>query len=149
MPQITRLTYCQDRWKAVTMAHSSPPLDPSRRPPLRSLEIVCVVARSGSLTAAAETLGMTHGSASRHLKAVETWLGLRLFDRHGRGLRITEEGQRFLNQIERGLGTIESAADRWHLRRGPDLVRVSVTPTFARLWLLRRVRVTSNAAPRR
>jgi DNA-binding transcriptional LysR family regulator len=109
MTQIARLTYCLDGWKAVTMAHSSTPLDPSRRPPLRSLEIVCVVARSGSLTAAAETLGMTHGSASRHLKAVETWLGLRLFDRHGRGLRITEEGQRFLNQIERGLETIERA----------------------------------------
>lgn len=130
------------------MAHSSPPADPAGRPPLRSLEIVCAVARSGSLTAAAETVGITHGAASRHVKAVEAWLGFRLFDRHGRGVRLTEDGQRFLTQVERGFLTIESAADRWRLRRGAEVVRVSVTPTFARYWLLRRVRALEAGSPK-
>jgi DNA-binding transcriptional LysR family regulator len=45
------------------------------------------------------------------------------------------------------LKRLRGQADRWHLRRGPDLVRVSVTPTFARLWLLRRVRDLERGSP--
>ena len=123
------------------MDHNSP------RPPLRSLEVTVAVSLHGSLTGAAEALGLTHGAASRHVKATEDWLGLRLFDRHGRGMRPTDDGARFLRQVERGLGAIEAAADRWHRRRGRHVVRIGVTPTFAELWLLERIPALEAGEP--
>ena len=123
------------------MDHNSP------RPPLRSLEVTVAVSLHGSLTGAAEALGLTHGAASRHVKATEDWLGLRLFERHGRGMRPTDDGARFLRQVERGLGAIEAAADRWHRRRGRHVVRIGVTPTFAELWLLERIPALEAGEP--
>ncbi len=130
------------------MAHSSSEVRPAQRPPLRSLEIVCAVAHCGSLSGAAKQLGMTHGAASRHVKAIENWLGVKLFDRHGRGVRPTAEGLRFLNQVETGLDVIEAAAERWRARRGSSVVRVGVTPTFAKLWLLEKLPRLEEGAPK-
>lgn len=72
----------------------------SGRPPLVALDTVRVVARAGSLTEAATELGLTHGTVSRRLASVESWLGQTLFERHARGVRPTPEGQRFLVRIE-------------------------------------------------
>ena len=125
------------------MAHITPPL----RPPLRSLEIAVVVSQCGSLTGAAEALGLTHGAVSRQVKALEAVLGLRLFDRHGRGVRPTVEGQRYLNSVARSLDAIDSASERWYQRRGRHVVRVGVTPTFAYLWLLRNIPALQEGEP--
>ena len=96
-----------------------------------------MVARCGSFSAAAIELGTTHGSVSRRVAALEAWLGLRLFDRHGRGVRATSDGQRFLSRIDEGLGLIDDAAYRWRSRRGSDVVRLSVGGAFAQLFLLK------------
>lgn len=122
------------------MVHGLHPTEPPPRPPLRSLEVAVAVARSGSLTAAAAALGMTHGAVSRHVRTVEEWVNLRLFERHGRGVSPTQEGHVFFNQVERGFALIDQAADRWQRRRGRDVVRLATTPTFAKFWLLPRLR---------
>ena len=106
-----------------------------------------MVARCGSLTAAATTLGLTHGAVSRHVKALESWINLRLFDRHARGVVPTTEGRIFFREVEKGFGIIDQAADRWQQQRGRDVVRVSATPTFARYWLLPRLRRLEGEHP--
>ena len=116
-------------------------------PPLASLDAVRTVARHGSLTAAAGSLGLTAGALSRRVAAVEAWLGVALFERHGRGMRPTPDGQRFLSRIEEAFSLIEAAADPWRGRRGPDVVRISVVPSFARLWLLDRLAGLEAGAP--
>ena len=93
------------------------------------------VARIGSLSGAAEELGLTPGALSRRVSSVETWLGTSLFERHGRGMRLSANGQIFMARIEDGFTLIEAAADPWRSRRGPDVVRLSVVPSFARFWL--------------
>jgi LysR family glycine cleavage system transcriptional activator len=118
---------------------SDTPPDPLSHPPLASLEAVRVVARHASLTMAAGALGLTAGALSRRVAAVEAWLGTALFERHGRGMRPTPDGQRFLSRIEEAFALIEAAADPWRGRRGPDVVRISVVPSFARFWLLDRL----------
>ncbi len=65
---------------------------PAPRPPLASLETVCTVAREGSFLAAADVSGVTHGAISRRVAAVENWLGMALFERHARGVRLTPDG---------------------------------------------------------
>ncbi|MBD8492140.1 LysR family transcriptional regulator [Pseudomonas syringae] len=63
-------------------------------PPLNALRAFEAVARLGSVSQAAEQLHVTHGAVSRQLKALEVHLGLRLFDKDGRGLKLTDAGNR-------------------------------------------------------
>lgn len=105
------------------------------------------VSRHGSLTAAATALGVTAGALSRRVAAVESWLGTTLFERHGRGMRLTPDGQRFMMRIEEAFSLIEAAADPWRRKRGPDVVRISVVPSFARFWLLDRLDALERGWP--
>lgn len=112
---------------------------PNARPPLANLETICTVAREGSFSAAAVSSGITHGAISRRVGAVENWLGVPLFERHGRGVRLTPDGQRFVGRVEQAFGMIDSAADQWHAHRGARVVKLSVVPSFAQLWLFKRL----------
>lgn len=122
-------------------------IDLPARPPLASLETVCLVARHGSLSAAAVASGVTHGAISRRVAAVENWLGCALFERHGRGVNLTPDGQRFLGRIEQAFDIIDSAADQWHKTRKVQSVRMSVASSFAKLWLLPRLAVLQGGDP--
>lgn len=108
-------------------------------PPLEGLTAVVAAYRTGSFTAAAESLDITHGAVSRRVQTVERWLGTPLFERHGRGVRPTPAARRFVAQVEQALGAIRDSADRWRPRRELPTVRISVVPSFARLWLMPRL----------
>jgi LysR family transcriptional regulator, glycine cleavage system transcriptional activator len=128
------LTYAHDRRSDVCMTHSVPSL-----PPLEGLQAVLVAAREGSFSIAADTLGVTHGAISRRIATVEAWLGTAVFERHGRGVRLTPAGQRFARQIEQALDIIERTSERWRPPHGRATVRLSVVPSFAKLWMLSRL----------
>ena len=116
-------------------------------PPLDGLTAVLAAIRSGSFTAAADELGLTHGAVSRRIQAVERWLGTPLFERHARGVRATPAGQRFARQVEQALATISQSAEHWRPRRELETVRISVVPSFAKLWLLPRLRALQGSPP--
>jgi DNA-binding transcriptional LysR family regulator len=61
-------------------------------PPLNALRAFEATARLQSVTRAAEELHVTHGAVSRQLRVLEEALGLRLFNRQGRGLGLTPAG---------------------------------------------------------
>ncbi|WP_245639650.1 LysR substrate-binding domain-containing protein [Paraburkholderia heleia] len=109
------------------------------RPPLANLETVCLVAHAGSFSAAATASGITHGAISRRIAAVENWLGVPLFERHGRGVMLTPDGQRFVGQVVQAFDIIDGAADQWRTRQNARLVRMSVVSSFAQLWLFERL----------
>jgi LysR family transcriptional regulator, glycine cleavage system transcriptional activator len=104
-------------------------------------------AGTGSFTAAAEELGLTHSAISRRIRAVEVWLGTPLFERHGRGVRLTPAGQRFARTVEQSFDSIVRAAEQWRPHRGVQSVRISVVPSFARLWLLPRLAALQGDPP--
>ena len=54
------------------------------------------VARLGTVSGAAEALGVHHATVIRHVDALETQLGVKLFQRHARGYTATEAGQDLL-----------------------------------------------------
>jgi len=118
-------------------------------PPLDGLNAVIAARDTGSFTAAAERLGLTHGAVSRRVHAVEHWLGTAVFERHGRGVRVTPAGQRFIAQVEQALSAISDSADRWRPRRELPVIRLSVVPSFARLWLLPRMRLLQDVPAQR
>lgn len=63
-------------------------------PPLNALRAFEVTARLGSVSHAAEHLHVTHGAVSRQLKVLESHLGVSLFVKDGRGLKLTDAGLR-------------------------------------------------------
>ena len=50
------------------------------------------VARMGTVSGAAEILGVHHATVIRHIDALEARLGVKLFQRHARGYTATEAG---------------------------------------------------------
>lgn len=68
---------------------------------LRQLQIFCAVARTGSTTAAAESIALSQSATSAALNELEAQLSTRLFDRVGKRLHLSEVGRRFLPQALR------------------------------------------------
>jgi DNA-binding transcriptional LysR family regulator len=62
-----------------------------------------------NLSAVGSELGLTPGTISKRIQALEDELSARLFDRTTRSIRITEEGATFLAHVERILSEIEAA----------------------------------------
>ena len=63
-------------------------------PPLNALRAFEATARLSSVSQAAEQLNVTHGAVSRQLKVLEEHLGVSLFVKEGRGLKLTDAGIR-------------------------------------------------------
>jgi DNA-binding transcriptional LysR family regulator len=63
-------------------------------PPLNALRAFEAAARLNSVSQAAEQLHVTHGAVSRQLKVLEEHLGIALFVKDGRGLKLTDAGVR-------------------------------------------------------
>ncbi len=72
------------------------------------LSTFVAVARAGSLTAGAQTLGISQPTAGRHVQSLEDALGTPLFVRHARGLSLTEEGDRLLTSAQEVADRVEA-----------------------------------------
>lgn len=71
------------------------------------LQYFLTVARLEHMTAAAQSLHVTQSSLSKTIQRLEEDLGVPLFDRVGRNLRLNEYGSRFLRRAERALFELE------------------------------------------
>jgi DNA-binding transcriptional LysR family regulator len=76
---------------------------------LRQLRYFVAVARRRHFTAAAEIVGVAQPALSQQIRLLERELGLDLFDRSGRRVRLTSAGEVFLARAERVLAEVESA----------------------------------------
>lgn len=76
---------------------------------LSNLESFVRSAEAASFSAAARRLALTPAAVSRNVAQLERNLGVRLFQRSTRGLKLTEAGERFLVAVGAGLDTIQSA----------------------------------------
>lgn len=95
---------------------------------LGSIELFCKAAELGSFTAAAELLGVTPASVSRSISRLETRLGVRLFTRTTRSVRLTSDGELYRAECQQALEQIAEAerAITGQQSEPKGLVRVSV-----------------------
>ena len=86
------------------------------------------VAETGTLTAAAQSLGLTQPSVSRQLKQLETLFGVQLAQRTTHDLTLTPEGDAVLQECRRLLDAWEAVAERigGHRREPSGLLRAIV-----------------------
>jgi DNA-binding transcriptional LysR family regulator len=125
------------------MDHSSEPMLP-----LETLRAFDAAARTGSFSAAAERLNLTHGAVSRQIAKLEGWLGLKLFDRGARGVALTIEGNRLHLRTTEAFALIASHSDRWVEPRGTAVVRLASIPSVGGLWLMPRMAKLESGPPR-
>ena len=76
---------------------------------LKAIETFVRIAQTGSLSKAAQELGMSRALASAHLKQLEDHLGVRLMNRTTRQLSLTEAGQEYLTFSQATLSAFEEA----------------------------------------
>jgi LysR family transcriptional regulator, glycine cleavage system transcriptional activator len=108
-------------------------------PPIECLTAAFSAATTGSFSAAAIELGVSHAAVSRRVVGFEAWAGSKIFERHGRGVRPTLDGQRLITRLGQMFNEIDRLIDRERRPRRQRNVRVGVTPSFARFWLLPRL----------
>jgi DNA-binding transcriptional LysR family regulator len=76
---------------------------------LSNLESFVRSAELASFSEAARRLALTPAAVSRNVAQLERNLGVRLFQRSTRGLKLTEAGERFLQSVAGGLDSIQAA----------------------------------------
>jgi len=97
---------------------------------LRHLRAFASIADAGGFARAATRLNLSQPALSRQIHALEAELGVPLFDRVGRRIRLTAEGEDLLKRSRRLLAEVESLGERARaLRSGQTgVLRIGTTP---------------------
>lgn len=109
-----------------------------RLPSLNALRVFVAVARCGGVSRAAEELNLTHSAVSHQIRALQSELGITLFEKSGRGLLLTEQARVYVQRIESAFKEIEEATLEVTTHNRHRL-RISTIPSFAARWLLPRL----------
>lgn len=81
---------------------------------LKNLKVFLQIAESGSFSKAADQLGYTQSTISFHIKQLEEELGCSLFDRIGRRILITEQGEKLIEHARRVNDCMEDLQESFH-----------------------------------
>ncbi|MGC8550102.1 MAG: LysR family transcriptional regulator [Acidobacteriaceae bacterium] len=116
---------------------------------LQQLRYVCAIADTGSFSRAAEQCQVAQPSLSQQILKLEDDLGARLFDRLGRGIRLTEAGRAFLPHARSILSQVENARSSVQERSADarGSVTVGVIPTIAPYLMPRYARSFASQYP--
>ena len=114
--------------------------------PLSIIRAFEAAGRTGSFRAAAADLGLSPSAISHAIRKLEQTLGATLFERSGRAVQLSPEGEalmrhvgRAFDELRRGLETVST--------RGPQLLRIHSAPSFAAQWLSPRLAAFLGANP--
>jgi len=112
-----------------------------------ALRAFSVVAEIGSVSGAAEILGVTHSAVSKQLRTLEDWLGQALFLRKGRQLVLSPFGRLLAQKVRPAIQEMVEACDQAYRRRGRRIVTIEAPATFAMYWLMPRLDLFKRSEP--
>lgn len=110
---------------------------PTATLPTGSLTTFEAVARLGSFKAAAESLAVSPAAVSQRIRALEDHLGVKLFERLNREVRLSSEGRDLAAAVEHAFSQIDKVLDA--IRPTQRALRVSAAPSIATRWLAPRL----------
>ncbi len=108
-------------------------------PSAGSLIVFEAAGRLASFTAAARELGMSQAAVSYAVRGLETQLGVPLFHRRHRQVRLTEAGTRFFADVSLGLSHIRKSAEDLRQLAVGSHVTLSASTAFASFWMMPRL----------
>ncbi|MEY5028242.1 MAG: hypothetical protein RLZ63_557 [Pseudomonadota bacterium] len=115
--------------------------------PLKAIAVFDAVARCCSLSKAAEELYVTPSAVSQQIHSLELHLGTTLITKVGRGIALTEAGERYFEMIAENMQSITEATNRIRGLRTRSTLTVRTTPTLGSKWLLPRLHRFMEANP--
>ncbi|MGV6803064.1 MAG: LysR family transcriptional regulator [Ruegeria sp.] len=116
-------------------------------PPLAALRAFTAFVEHGSVVRAGDALNVSHAAISQQLRALEAHMGVALFDRAGKTLNMTPDGEHLARSVQLGFSAIETAVSDI-VRAGADRpVHVSLTSSFAASWLMPRLPTFQSEHP--
>lgn len=108
-------------------------------PPLNPLPSFEAAARLLSFSKAADELHVTHGAISRAIKTLEDQLGVLLFERATRAVRLTAVGEPYARAVREALDQLALATTLATARHSSTTLNVSTSDGFAGKWLVPRL----------
>ncbi len=115
--------------------------------PFRQISVFYFLARYQSVARAADELGVTASAVTQQIRVLETQLGMTLVMKKGRGISLTEGGERFYQMIA---SDVEHIAESVHQVKGgktPSQLAIRATPSVSTKWLLPRLQQFIDANP--
>ena len=116
-------------------------------PPLNALRSFEAAARLGGVGRAAEALHVTHGAISRQLRLLEEHLGVVLFQREGRGLRLTRAGEDLQAACEGAFEQIREAVVALKRQQRPEALVLGCSGSILARWMIPRLQALQSALP--
>lgn len=116
---------------------------------LNQIRIFVLIAELGHVTRAAERLGITQSAASAAIAALERQYEIKLFNRVGRSIQLSETGEHFLTEAQALLASARAA--QRHLRELGGItvgkIDIAASQTIANYWLPRRLATFHDKFP--
>jgi LysR family glycine cleavage system transcriptional activator len=116
-------------------------------PSLNGLRAFEVAARQLSFTRAAAELHVTQTAISHQIRRLEDQLGIRLFERRTRELRLTREAAAYLPAVQAAFEALREATARLQRPVRDGTLTISTTASLAAKWLVTRVAAFQDANP--
>ncbi len=107
--------------------------------PFKAINVFHTASRLGSITRAAEELGVTPSAVSQQIQALEVRLGTSLTAKVGRNLVLTEAGTRYFASITEEIEHISEATRRVRGLHTPTTISIRASPSLAHSWLMPRL----------
>jgi LysR family glycine cleavage system transcriptional activator len=109
--------------------------------PLAALRAFAAVYETGGVRPAARALQVTHSAVIRHLRELEAWLGVELFEeKNSKGrIALAPQGQALGKAALAGIAELQRAVESVREMRRPNSVVIATTASFAARWLLPRL----------
>ena len=111
----------------------------SRLPPLPAIRAFEAAARHGGFQSAGEELHVSAGAIAHHVKQLESWLGVPLFQRLPRGVTLTAAGRRYAQALRPLLDGLAEASDSIKRQGDERVVTVTSVPSLVARWLMPRL----------
>ena len=106
---------------------------------LPALGVFAAAARHQNFAHAADELHLTASAVSHHVRKLEGLLGVVLFQRHARGVKLTAEGRQLADAANAALGDIDAVASHLRLAGKTATLRITTLHSLAYCWLLPRL----------
>jgi LysR family glycine cleavage system transcriptional activator len=122
-------------------------MDLRQLPALNAIKAFEAASRHESFSRAADELFVTHGAVSHQIRALEAELGITLFARDGKRVRLTEVGRRYATQVRAALMALADATREVRAGDRERRLVVSMLSSFAARWVTPRIGSFIEAHP--
>ncbi|KND60906.1 Glycine cleavage system transcriptional activator GcvA [Candidatus Burkholderia verschuerenii] len=114
-------------------------MDLRQLPALNALRAFEAAARHESFSRAADELFVTHGAVSHQIRGLEAELGVPLFARDGKRVRLTDRGRQYAMEVRAALVALAESTRRVRSSDRDRRLIVSTIPSFSARWLTPRI----------